>query len=391
MILYCAADPKYFEMYFDLWNLQTSKIYPEIRRHIALYKPTDKAKELCFENNIDYNDITEFFPQEPTRNHYYLMRWLFLPYRYNMNILETQINCLPIKEQELPTKVKGQWRVQREKPHTTTGLGGVSAAIFTPEAARKVVEQAKTMLKNPPESDHEMNMWQINNLEQELVLCEYQIKDKHGIETNLPDHAYWITARTAQAWTHDKKLEALKYLAKYKDRFNITFVFQNPNEKEYTGAIKSAYHVFGEHNIVLLPDTLMKLQPGKDLFTLVTEALTETGFSFLVKKENDKDVLKTKGAIYVNKEGNVVEYEDKPTDRVDYYNSFWCAFAFRKRNFHECINFMEKSTLKQKHTINEITQTPIFGSKVIEVADYIDLGTWPEIRRLLINYEKDNN
>ena len=210
MILYCAADPKYFEMYFDLWNLQTSRIYPEIRRHIALYKPTDRAKELCFENNIDYNDITEFFPQEPTRNHYYLMRWLFLPYRYNMNILETQINCLPIKEQELPTKVKGQWRVQREKPHTTTGLGGVSAAIFTPEAARKVVEQAKTMIKSPPESDHEMNMWQINNLEQELVLCEYQIKDKHGIETTLPDHAYWITARTAQAWSHDKKLEALK-------------------------------------------------------------------------------------------------------------------------------------------------------------------------------------
>ena len=26
-----------------------------------------------------------------------------------------------------------------------------------------------------------------------------------------------------------------------------------------------------------------------------------------------------------------------------------------------------------------------------EVADYIDLGTWPEIRRLLIDYEKDNN
>ena len=52
---------------------------------------------------------------------------------------------------------------------------------------------------------------------------------------------------------------------------------------------------------------------------------------------------------------------------------------------------MEISTLKQKHTINEITQTPIFGSKVIEVADYIDLGTWPEIRRLLIDYEKNNN
>src|SRR6056300_483320 len=172
---------------------------------------------------------------------------------------------------------------------------------------------------------------------------------------------------------NEDKTDLIKYLAKYKDRYNISFVFQNPSEKEYTGAIKSAYHLFGEHNLVLLPDTLMKLQPGKDLYTLV------------------KEVLKTKGAIYVNTEGNVVEYEDKPTDRVDYYNSFWCAFAFRRRNFYECINFMEKSTLKQKHTQNEITQTPLFASKVIEVAEYIDLGTWPEIRRLLIDYEKDNN
>ncbi len=190
---------------------------------------------------------------------------------------------------------------------------------------------------------------------------------------------------------NEDKTDLIKYLAKYKDRFNISFVYQNPSEKEYTGAIKSAYHLFGEHNIVLLPDTLMKLQPGKDLYTLTTEALEETGFSFLIKREEDREVLKTKGAIYVNAEGMVVEYEDKPSERVEQFNSFWCAFAFRRRNFFECINFMEKSTLKQKHSQNEITQTPIFGSKVIEVADYIDLGTWPEIRRLLIDYEKDYN
>ncbi len=190
---------------------------------------------------------------------------------------------------------------------------------------------------------------------------------------------------------NEDKTDLIKYLSKYKDRYNISFVFQNPDEQEYTGAIKSAYHIFGEHNLVLLPDTLMTLQPGKDLFTLVTEALEETGFSFLIKKEENKEILKTKGSIYVNAEGSVVEYEDKPTTKVDMYNAFWCAFAFRKRNFHECINFMEKSTLKLKHSINEITSTPIFGSRVIEVASYIDLGTWPEIRRLLINYEKDNN
>ena len=214
MILYCAADPKYFDIYFDLWEKQTSRIYPELRRHIALYNPTLEQKEKCIENNIDFNDITEWFPENPKRNHFYLLRWLYLPYLYQQNILETQINCLPVKEQNLPTKVKAQWRVQRPKPKTSTGLGGVSAAIFTPEAAKKVVDQAVKMIKDPPESDHEMNMWQMENLEQELCKCEHQIKDKYGEETILPDYTYWITARTAQRWPHEKKLEALKRFCK---------------------------------------------------------------------------------------------------------------------------------------------------------------------------------
>ena len=214
MILYCAADRNYFDIYFDIWEKQTSKIYPELRRHIALYNPTLEQKEKCIENNIDFNDITEYFPENPKRNHFYLLRWLYLPYLYQQNILETQINCLPVKEQNLPTKVKAQWRVQRPKPKTTTGLGGVSAAIFTPEAAKKVVDQAVKMINDPPESDHEMNMWQMENLEQELCMCEHQIKDKYGEETTLPHYTHWITARTAQMWSHERKLEALKRFCK---------------------------------------------------------------------------------------------------------------------------------------------------------------------------------
>ena len=52
---------KYFEIYFDLWEKQTSKIYPELRRHIALYNPTDEAKQKCVDHMIDFNDITEWF------------------------------------------------------------------------------------------------------------------------------------------------------------------------------------------------------------------------------------------------------------------------------------------------------------------------------------------
>ena len=48
------------------------------------------------------------------------------------------------------------------------------------------------------------------------------------------------------------------------DKTNLSSILQNikidiiyhlyfkANEKEYTGAIKSAYHLFGEHNLVLL-------------------------------------------------------------------------------------------------------------------------------------------
>ena len=208
MIIYCAADRNYFDLYFDLWEKQTSKIYPELKRHIALHNPTDEAKQKCYDHLIDFNDITEWFPENPTKNHFYLLRWLYMPYLYQQNILETQINCLPIKEMNFPTKIDvDQWRLQRPKKG---GLGGVSAAIFTPEAAKKVVDQAIMMLKNPPDTDHPMNMWQIENLTQHQEKCEHQIKDKFNKETTLPEHAYWITARSAGVWSHELKLEALK-------------------------------------------------------------------------------------------------------------------------------------------------------------------------------------
>ena len=189
---------------------------------------------------------------------------------------------------------------------------------------------------------------------------------------------------------NEHKPELLTYLAKYKDRFNISFIYQDPSEQEYTGAIKSAKPLFGEYNLVLLPDTIMKLKGNNDLFTLVKEALTETGFTFLYKKENSEDILKTKGALEINGEGMVINYCDKPKNYVQYYNAFWCAFAFRRRTFNSCIEFMEKSTLQKSVEPDEIKETPIYGSKAIEVEDYVDLGTWPEIRRLLLSYEKDN-
>ncbi len=182
---------------------------------------------------------------------------------------------------------------------------------------------------------------------------------------------------------NEDKTEIVKYLSKYKDKFNISFTFQNPNEREYTGAIKSAKHLFGEHNVVLLPDTIMSLRPGVDLVDAVQSSVTETGFTFFYKREHDEKMLRTKGALSIDISGVVQAYEDKPEEGVERFNAFWCSFAFRRRAFDSAISFMEKSTLRQRVLPAEIEKTPIYLSKGIEVLDYKDLGTWDEIRRLL--------
>ena len=52
----------------------------------------------------------------------------------------------------------------------------------------------------------------------------------------------------------------------------------------------------------------------------------------------------------IDDEHNLVqEYEDKPQEDLDEtLMAFWTAFAFRKRVFDNCIEFMEKSTLNHR-------------------------------------------
>jgi NDP-sugar pyrophosphorylase family protein len=183
---------------------------------------------------------------------------------------------------------------------------------------------------------------------------------------------------------NESKTDIVKYLSKYKDKYNISFCFQNPELKEYTGAIKSAKYLFGENNIVLLPDTLVTIK--EDLYKLAIKSLNRDNFTFLYKEEKSEDVLRTKGALLIDKKGRVIEYEDKPQENVKRYNAFWCSFAFKREAFESCINFMEKSTLNYNYDKNDIKKTPLFKSKGIQVEDYIDLGTWPDIRKTLSNY-----
>ena len=182
---------------------------------------------------------------------------------------------------------------------------------------------------------------------------------------------------------NEEKTEIVKYLSKYKNRFDISFTYQNPSEHEYTGAIKSAKHLFGKINLVLLPDTIVTLSRQINLVEEIDLKLKHSGFTFLFMPEKRAEMLRTKGCLVLNSSGRVIDYEDKPTEHVDRFNGYWCAFAFSHETFDASIAFMEQSTLKKNIPDQDIRKTSIFNSEIITVDAFEDLGTWSEIRKLL--------
>lgn len=203
MIAYCAADPNYFNLYFDLWAGQINRFYPNMRKIIAVYNPDKSIEQRCKNQGVELRSAE--LPGNPSRAHYYLLRWLNLPYDVNELILETQINCLAVKTQTFDNQTVDHLRIARHKRDT---IGGVSAAVFKPTAAKKIVAQAKIMVENPYDGDHPMNAWQAKNLTWDKVLAEQQFKDK---DKTVEPWCCWITAGTSQHYTAQQKLELLTH------------------------------------------------------------------------------------------------------------------------------------------------------------------------------------
>tara|TARA_A200000159_G_scaffold149786_1_gene158567 strand:- start:256 stop:888 length:633 start_codon:yes stop_codon:yes gene_type:complete len=206
MILYCAADTTYFDYYFHLWAHQANKFYPDVKKYVAIYKPTIEQQHRCQAFGVEWKDVTDSMPTDPIRKHFYLLRWLNLPYERNEPILETQINCLPIKTQNFGTPIVEHLRIARDKSRGR--IGGVSAAVFTPEGAKKVVEKAKCMIQDPPENDHLMNLWQLENLTHEQIKTEQQFK---LLGRRIQHETCWITAGTSQHHSAEEKINVLRY------------------------------------------------------------------------------------------------------------------------------------------------------------------------------------
>jgi len=209
MIGYCAADPNYFRLYFDMWASRMNRVYPDMRKIVAVYNPDSDIERKCQDYGVELRTAT--LVDNPGRPHYYLLRWLNLPYDTNELILETQINCLAVRPQAFDqNQTIDHLRIARYKSGDRTG--GVSAAVFTPDAAKRIVAQAKIMLEDPIDDDHPMNKWQHHNLSWEKSVTEQQFKEK---DLNIESWCCWITSGTGKKFSSDWKLDILNhYLAR---------------------------------------------------------------------------------------------------------------------------------------------------------------------------------
>ena len=72
MILCTSASPEYFDDYFDLWASQCNKFYPELKKHIALFKPSEKDIEKCKLYGVETTDLSHFIDKdEPSREYFF--------------------------------------------------------------------------------------------------------------------------------------------------------------------------------------------------------------------------------------------------------------------------------------------------------------------------------
>jgi hypothetical protein len=175
----------------------------------------------------------------------------------------------------------------------------------------------------------------------------------------------------------------------------VETVMFNDSYSEWPGSVYSASEFFSENNLVLLPDSYLRLcegaegssgnlstcfnDNGETLAELVLNALKEYKVVFGSVKctDTEKKILKQLGAIRVE-DGEVTAFQDKPLQNLERFNGFWGCYGFRKEYGKVLYGFLIKSVHHQPVSLNK---QPFYPVGTIPLHSYWDLGTWENIKR----------
>ena len=161
----------------------------------------------------------------------------------------------------------------------------------------------------------------------------------------LAPHA--ATIRSVVIVIEPSKHELVGYLEKWRDVLPLHFAFFNTRYYEWAGSVLSAEALFGESNLVLLPDSLVQPAPGLPLVPTMLEFLSRYGLVFGYVPEERYERLRALGALAVTAQGAVEEFCDKPSSRLEKYNGFWGIFGFRRDAAPSVLRTMMASIAKE--------------------------------------------
>ncbi len=215
------------------------------------------------------------------------------------------------------------------------------------------------------------------------------IYDKEG-KRNLPSISLKIKVAVV---TRPCKVEVAEYVFRKLRRLSgitVETVMFNNAYSEWPGSVYSASEFFSENNLVLLPDSYLRLSEGpsctfstcfndkgETLVELVLNALKVYKVVFGSVKCTEKKILKQLGAMRIE-DGEVSAFQDKPFQNLEQFNSFWGCYGFRKEYGKALYDFLIKSVQHQPVSLKE---QPFYPVGTIPLHSYRDLGTWENIKR----------
>jgi len=153
----------------------------------------------------------------------------------------------------------------------------------------------------------------------------------------------------------------------------------NPNFQEWPGSIFSAKRHFSNYNLVLLPDSVIRLsandpmtnENGSNLVEQVIQNLTRSPLVLGVCRCSDPSILSTMGSVKIGDDGNVLDLKDKPR-KPESFNGFWGALAFNKSIASELHEFLHQSVVEKTGNFPAQSFCPAAS---FPIHHYTDLGT----------------
>lgn len=184
---------------------------------------------------------------------------------------------------------------------------------------------------------------------------------------------------TVQPW----KMDIIDHVRQKLQGIMVDHVLFDETLFEWPGSVHSAYNLYGDVNVVLLPDSWMALSAengvvdsaGRPVLYHMIRCLENHTVAFGCRCCDSAETLSRLGAVHVTEgigEVSIIDrFQDKPKQDQDKFNGYWCCYGFRPESAEMLYRFLRRSVL---HESADICDEAFYPAAAFPVAEYRDLG-----------------